>query len=301
MRGQRHLLKSIHRRKPIHSHSLTHLNSSIDKRELEEEIERLKQEKRRLWIEIQRDAQRQCELECQMQALEERLQALGHRQKGLVSFLTRVIQNPNFLSNLVQHLGEHHTKKRKLPRIIDIYGEEQLVQEFDMEPFEKMESSLNSLENFFRGVSQASGDDIPYDTLRPCLPLNKIISETNASSPRLNLHSSPEIQESTNFVETPAIEKEANSGCKISEIDVNLEPNPAEVYSSRDVGSTSSAVPAGANDVFWEQFLTEIPGSFDTKEDQSTRRDLEGNQRNISHDSKRPDNMKKNLTSAEKT
>ncbi|XP_042459769.1 heat stress transcription factor A-4b-like [Zingiber officinale] len=309
VRGQRHLLKNIHRRKPIHSHSLaaTHLNSSIDKQELEEEIERLKLDKRRLWSEIQRHTQKQCELEWQMQALEERLQVLGHRQKGLVSFLTRAIQNPaGFLSNFVQHLEEFHTKKkRKLPRIDysnddDIYGEEQPVQAFDMESFEKMESSLNSLENFFRGVSQASGDDIPYD--------NMIISETIASSvPRL-LASSPEIQESTSFVETPsvpAIEKEVDSGSKFSEIDVNLEPNSTEVDSSRDVGTTTtSAVPAGANDVFWEQFLTEIPGSFNTKEAQSTRRDSEDNQGNVidrkSVDNFSPD-MKKNLTSAEKT
>ncbi|XP_074574095.1 heat stress transcription factor A-4b-like [Curcuma longa] len=314
VRGQRHLLKNIHRRKPVHSHSpATHSNSSIDKRELEEEIEKLKQEKRRLWSEIQRHTQNHCELECQMQALEERLQLLGHRQKGLVSFLTGAIQNPGFLSNFVQHLEELHTKKkRKLPRIDcsnddDIHGEEQPAQAFDMEPFEKMESSLNSLEDFFRGVSQASGDDMPYD--------NMIISETIASSavprllsssPQLNVHSSPEIQESTSFAETPAIEKEVDSGSKFSEIDVNLEPNSTEVDSSKDVGtSTTSAVPAGANDVFWEQFLTEIPGSFDAKEAQSTRRDSDGSQGNIWCDRKRVDHfspdMKKNLTSAEKT
>ncbi|KAG6490866.1 heat stress transcription factor A-4b-like isoform X1 [Zingiber officinale] len=283
VRGQRHLLKNIYRRKPIHSHSL---NSSFDKQELEEEIEKLKQEKRRLWNEIQRHTQKQFGLECQMQSLEERLQVVGNRQKGLMSFMARIIQNPVFLSDLVQH-SDFHTKKRKLPRIDylneDICAEEQQVETFqatsrehafDMEPFEKMESSLNSLENFFRGVSQASGDDMPYDTLVPCLPSNVIISEMNASSgetdvdPQLKLQhsSSPPLENIQSSPETPANEKEVDSGNRFSEIDVNLEPDSTEIDSSRDIGSTISAVPTGKNDVFWEQFLTEIPGSHDTKD-----------------------------------
>ncbi|XP_074575265.1 heat stress transcription factor A-4b-like [Curcuma longa] len=302
VRGQRHLLKNIYRRKPIHSHSLVQANSSFDKQELEEEIEKLKLEKRRLWNEIQRHTQKQFGLECQMQSLEERLQVVGNRQKGLMSFMARIIQNPVFLSDLVQH-SDLHTKKRKLPRIDylneDISAEEEHQVEtfqatarehtFDMEPFEKMESSLNSLENFFRGVSQASGDDMPYDTLAPCLPSNVIISEMNASSgetdvdPQLklqhsssphveNIQSSPEMQESTSLAETPpANEKEVDSGSRFSEIDVNLEPDSTEIDSSRDLGSAISAAPTGKNDVFWEQFLTEIPGSHDTKDAEPAR------------------------------
>ncbi|THU46436.1 hypothetical protein C4D60_Mb09t04930 [Musa balbisiana] len=56
----RHLLKNIYRRKPVHSHLLHNQGNSsgpsakAEKQELKEEIERLKQEKHKLFNELQK-------------------------------------------------------------------------------------------------------------------------------------------------------------------------------------------------------------------------------------------------------
>ncbi|XP_008776669.2 heat stress transcription factor A-4b-like [Phoenix dactylifera] len=321
IRGQRHLLKNIHRRKPIHSHSLQHQGNSgplaeSERRELEEEIERLNCEKGLLISELQSHGQQQHGMEQQMQSLEERLHTMEHRQRHMMAFLTEIVQKPGFFSNFVQQ-SEFHSKKRRLPkanyfcedanmeekRIMSFQGTSSeksdiaSMHAFDIEPFEKMESSLNSLENLFRGVSQASGEEMYYDSVLPSLPSGVVLTEMHASSgdtdvnlqsPSPKLHpsspclgdidSSPELAESTSYAESPALpltEIHTDIRSKASEIDVNAEPAAPECDSSRDraAGTAASTVPTGVNDVFWEQFLTETPGSSDTQEVQSERRD----------------------------
>ncbi|URE10045.1 heat stress transcription factor [Musa troglodytarum] len=320
IRGQRHLLKNIYRRKPVHSHSLHNQGnaSEAERQELEEEIERLKQKKGTLLNEFRKQTEQRHGMEHQMQSVEDRLQVLENRQRSLMAFLAQIIQKPGFLSNIVQ-FSDLRSKKRRLPKI-DFLSEDAIMEDnqimsfqpvarensdilpmyaLDMEPFEKMESSLNSLENFFKSVSQASGDDVCYDSIMPCLPSNVILDEMNVSSgetdanlqllfPNLHppspcpgdIHSSLEVSESTSDAETPVIpatEIQTDSQSKVSEIDMNLAPAAIDIDSSR--GRTTGTVAAtGANDVFWEQFLTEIPGSSDTKEVQSKRRDLDDKQ-----------------------
>lgn len=320
IRGQRHLLQNIYRRKPVHSHSLHNQGntSEAERQELEEEIERLKQKKGTLLSEFQKQTQQRHGMEHQMQSLEDRLQVLENRQRSLMDFLAQIIQKPGFLSNIVQ-FSDLRSKKRRLPKI-DFLGEDAIMEDnqiasfqpvareksdilpmyaLDMEPFEKMESSLNSLENFFKSVSQASGDDVCYDSIVPCLPSNVILDEMNASSgetdvnlqllfPKLHppspcpgdIHSSPEVAESTSDAETsviPATEIQTDSQSKVSKIDMNLAPAAIDIDSSRGQ-TTGTVAQTGANDVFWEQFLTEIPGSSETKEVQSKRRDLDDKQ-----------------------
>ncbi|RZR90627.1 hypothetical protein BHM03_00018562 [Ensete ventricosum] len=98
------------------------------------------------------------------------------------------------------------------------------LQTLDMESFVKMKSSLNSLENFFRGVSQAFGNGLSYDSIVPSLPSNVNLIEMNAPSGETNvnlqlslpklypcspylgdIHSSPGIAESSSYAETPEI------------------------------------------------------------------------------------------------
>ncbi|CAL9112763.1 unnamed protein product [Musa textilis] len=362
IRGEKHLLKNIHRRKPVYSHSPHNQGSSsgplseAQKQDLEEEIERLEQEKVMLVNELRKHVHKQHGMEHQMQSLEERLQFLGDRHRSLMAFLTQIVQEPWLLSNLVQD-SDLLSKKRRLPKI-DYFNEDTdmednqtvtfqqplageksdyaSIQMFDMEPFEKMESSLNSLENFFRGVSQTSGDDMCYDSIVACLPTDVLLTEMNASSvetgaslqsllPNIypsspclgDIHSSPETAECMSHVETPAIpatENQTDSRIKVADIDVNLEPAATEVDSLRDqtTSTTTSTMPTGVNDVFWEQFLTEIPGSSVTKVVQLKRRDSDDEQsegkirelENMCRNRKNVDHLVEkmgNLTSVEKT
>uniref|UniRef100_A0A0D6R070 HSF-type DNA-binding domain-containing protein n=1 Tax=Araucaria cunninghamii TaxID=56994 RepID=A0A0D6R070_ARACU len=123
-RGHRHLLKNIHRRKPVHSHSQQQPqqgDSSASYRELEEEIVKLKQEKHVLVLELVRIGQQQQGTENRLQSLEERLQHMEKRQERLMEFLAKAMQNPRFMANFVQqnennlHLATAN-KKRRLPK-----------------------------------------------------------------------------------------------------------------------------------------------------------------------------------------
>jgi len=74
IRGERHRLKNIHRRKPIFSHS-SHTGSGpladTERRDYEEEIERLKSDNSALTSELENNAQKKLVTEKRMQELED--------------------------------------------------------------------------------------------------------------------------------------------------------------------------------------------------------------------------------------
>lgn len=285
--------------------------SESEREELKEEIKRLKDEKNTLIIELQKHTQNQLGVDQQMQDLEERLQGMVLRQRNLISFLDQVLQRPGFLSSLIQQ-SDIHTKKRRLPKHDHCQEDSDMQDEknlslhgltrekfdgsftslLDIEPFEKMESSLNSLETFFHDVVQASGEDAFSEERLPCLtsavfPVNMHASSgendidrqspTHHSSPSSSCHEeinlypvlpdSPSQAQSTivSVVDYHSLQTAMKS--KVSGIDMNSKPT----VHSREQGI------AGANDTFWEQFLTENP-SYCTGQE-SEKSDLDDGRR----------------------
>eukprot|EP00262_Sarcandra_glabra_P011734 TRINITY_DN2881_c0_g1_i1.p1 TRINITY_DN2881_c0_g1~~TRINITY_DN2881_c0_g1_i1.p1 ORF type:complete len:445 (+),score=75.26 TRINITY_DN2881_c0_g1_i1:341-1675(+) len=307
IRGQRNLLKNIHRRKPIHSHSQHHHQSQgkssgveAEKQELEDEIERLKQDKGALLLELKSHTQEQHGLELQMQSLEERLHQLECHQHRIRAVLSQIMQKPGFFSNFnnfIQHV-ENHNRKRRSPNYFyeepdteenQIVATQEVtrekpdiiaVQVLNTNQFDKFESSFNFLEDFIRDVGHSSGEEM-YGGNVACLPSTVVLTEMQPHSPKLHPsshgfgdgRSSSELAavQSTNYVETPSlppIELHADFQAKVSAIDVNSEPAIPEVMSPKDqvMGTAvASSVPTGINDMFWEQFLTETPGTSDTQ------------------------------------
>lgn len=318
VRGQRHLLKKIHRRKPIHSHSLQNQGGALTesvRQELEEDIDRLKHEKSTFLLELQRETQETKGMELQMQSLQERLQHMEYRQRQMMAGVAQVMQRPGYLPNLVQQ-SENHNKKRRLPNgdfiCEEAHEQNQMVTYkaasvdrsdshptlmINTEPFEKLESCISSWENFLHAVGQASGEEYSVEATS-LHPYAAILTEMRASSgdtdislrpqsPKLfssspqskDTSSSPELAESTCNAESPTISsRQLNPPVrhKDLEIDVNLRPATAlEIESSKDqqMRIAPAVTPTGVNDHFWEQFLTETPGSAETQEVQSERRD----------------------------
>ncbi|PRQ50273.1 putative transcription factor HSF-type-DNA-binding family [Rosa chinensis] len=314
VRGGRHLLKNIHRRKPIHSHSMqNHEYSSIplsekEREEYENKINRLNQEKRLLEVDLQRHQKENQEFELQMQLLNEQLQKMELQQRQYTTFLAQVLKKPGFASLLMQQ-SENHNKKRRLlkPNLFpDDFSMEGLNLNSQKENLdsvststsksdrlEKMESSLNFWEDFLRGIeaipeevndigplSEASPiivsemQDLGMNS-RPCSPISNLSSPTS-----MNVHSSPEAG-SANFFDILAISSMCQTvdfRTKSSGLDMNSKPDSAlavEAPKERVVEMTT-AEPAAANDVFWEQCLTETPGLEDAQEVQSERRDGDG-------------------------
>lgn len=133
LRGQKHLLKTINRRKPsLQGNSQPQQPQSqnapvpscveVGKFGLEEEIERLKRDKNVLMQELVRLRQQQQTTDHQLQTLGKRLQGMESRQQQMMSFLAKAMQSPGFLAQFVQQNEKSRrrivaaNKKRRLPR-----------------------------------------------------------------------------------------------------------------------------------------------------------------------------------------
>ncbi|MFQ6637805.1 hypothetical protein Gotur_013127 [Gossypium turneri] len=132
LRGQKHLLRNISRRKPAHGHGhqqtqQSHGQSSsmgacveVGKFGLEEEVERLKRDKNVLMQELVRLRQQQQTTDNQLQNMVQRLQGMEQRQQQMMSFLAKAVQNPSFFAQFVHQQNESNrrisetNKKRRL-------------------------------------------------------------------------------------------------------------------------------------------------------------------------------------------
>ncbi|XP_061376381.1 heat shock factor protein HSF8-like [Gastrolobium bilobum] len=132
LRGQKHLLKTITRRKPAHGHNhqqalQSHRQSSsvgecveVGKFGLEEEVEILKRDKNVLTQKLVRLRQQQQATDNQLQTMVQRLQGMEQRQQQMMSFLAKAVQSPGFLAQFVQQQNDGNrriteaNKKRRL-------------------------------------------------------------------------------------------------------------------------------------------------------------------------------------------
>ncbi|KAK1374993.1 Heat shock transcription factor A1c1 [Heracleum sosnowskyi] len=117
LRGQRHLLRTIVRRKPTQGQSQQpqqpHGQSSsvgacveVGTFGLEEEVERLKRDKNVLMQELVRLRQQQQTTDNQLQTMVKRLHGMEQRQQQMMSFLAKAVNSPGFLSHFVQQQNE---------------------------------------------------------------------------------------------------------------------------------------------------------------------------------------------------
>lgn len=134
LKGQKHLLKTIVRRKPVQSASHlvpqqgSHGSPSqacieVGKFGLEEEIERLKRDKAVLMQELVKLRQHQQSTENELHHVTDRIQVIEQQQQQMLSFLAMAVQSPGILSQLVQQSGnswlrfEANKRRRRLPAL----------------------------------------------------------------------------------------------------------------------------------------------------------------------------------------
>ncbi|KAL5210538.1 hypothetical protein ABZP36_006161 [Zizania latifolia] len=104
LRGQRHLLKIIKRRKPPHSSpSHQYLGSFLEVGHFgyDGEIDQLKRDKQLLMSEVVKLRQEQQNTRSDLQAMEEKLQGTEQKQQQMMAFLARVMHNPDFMRQLI--------------------------------------------------------------------------------------------------------------------------------------------------------------------------------------------------------
>ena len=297
IRGHTHLLKNIHRRKPVHSHSLQNqVNGPLaeaERRELEDEINRLKYEKSLLLADLQRQNQQQYGISWQMQSLEDRLVQMEQRQRNIVASLCDILQRHRVVSASMLET-DHFSKKRRVPKI-DFFVDEPTVKEqqvpflqtlgaeapsmppghlLNAEPFEKMELALVSLENFFQRVSHGSAEEMygaaaaaepsPDLTLGEMnsAPMDTSINQQSSaglspfSSTTEQAHFPSSLADSVSYAPSPILTlSDINEEAhRTAEVDMNSETTTGGT--SQETTSETEDMPAKVNDVFWERFLT---------------------------------------------
>ncbi|KZV56297.1 heat stress transcription factor A-4b [Dorcoceras hygrometricum] len=274
IRGQRHLLKNIHRRKPIHSHSGNGntVPLSDSERELfEKEIEKLQNEKLFLQSEVDRCENENLEYKYQLRSLGQTLQTINQRQQQLMAILAQMLQKPGYASSLLDEV-EPHSKKRRLLALNYLHDEANLVENqsttlqensslplLNNEVVEKLDSSLTFWEKFLKEIGQTTSQNLHDFNVSsvPSLPSPVVITEIPASSgdsdlsiprsspecqmgvsPSQDHGASPELATSSSFVDIPSISSihiDPDSSYKPSAIDVNMSPTKTiDTHTSKD-------------------------------------------------------------------
>ncbi|KAJ7297561.1 hypothetical protein O6H91_16G055700 [Diphasiastrum complanatum] len=130
IRGQRQLLKTLRRRKPVNQNQTqqqTGAESSQGLIELgkfggfEEDIEDLKRDKNVLMHELVKMRQQQQTTDQNMKFLGQRLIATEQRQRQMMTFLAKTMQNPSIFAHLVEQNDANksigpQSRKRQLPK-----------------------------------------------------------------------------------------------------------------------------------------------------------------------------------------
>ena len=119
MKDQKHLLKNIHRRKPIHSHSLTHPVVDSERSAFEEQIEKLSHDKTTIQSNIFRFKQHHSAANTHLQDLLLRLDDMEKRQQNLLTFFQNALHNPTLVQHITRKIESMdllaYNKKRRLP------------------------------------------------------------------------------------------------------------------------------------------------------------------------------------------
>ncbi|KAI3676883.1 hypothetical protein L1987_86497 [Smallanthus sonchifolius] len=287
MKDKKHLLKNIHRRKPIHSHSNNPQSLTVDP---------------------------------ERTAFEEEIDKLTRHPSDLFK---KAAQNPGFVELLAQKLESMDfsadNKKRRLPRS-QVSPEDSLVDDhspsrldfgnvFHHDFSNKLRLELSpavSDINFVSNSTQSSNEDDG----NPQIILTEDCTRTNEMTPSgpqelidtcmsfgFNMESS--FMQKTGPCLAASEEPEGHLSCQlnltlascVSQIDpsqdtdtipesfegVRKTPGQDVISFSHDA-RTNNAAPANVqtrvNDVFWEQFLTERPGSSDIEDTGSNLRSM---------------------------
>uniref|UniRef100_A0A803LTK3 HSF-type DNA-binding domain-containing protein n=2 Tax=Chenopodium quinoa TaxID=63459 RepID=A0A803LTK3_CHEQI len=118
IKDKKHLLKNIHRRKPVHSHS--HPPPDPERVAFEEEMEKLSREKNELDAKVSGFNMHHCAAKSQLEDVTLRLCDMEKRQEKLITYLQKAVQNPAFVEHLSQKIDAMdlmaYNKKRRLPR-----------------------------------------------------------------------------------------------------------------------------------------------------------------------------------------
>ncbi|WOH05580.1 hypothetical protein DCAR_0624999 [Daucus carota subsp. sativus] len=312
-RGQRHLLPKIHRRKPIHSHSMqsqgnpSNQLTDIERQDFEDEIERLNRDKSMLQSELDSHRQERQAFDIQVRSLAQHLKNMEQRQRQAVNFSAQLLQKST---------GAHHfgfgSKKRKLAAYPYLYDEPNIgrnqistfhdnsnamsISVVSSELIPNLDSSLRVLERFLHDIGSALSDEVTdYDVQLKTLPVDTTEMSASSSdtdvngSPNLPVSSPSQLKDIYSFPELAASMDHADNPA-LSSIYLNVDYRPSGIDANASLaafpsinalnemqeGTRTKAQPTVVNDTFWEQFFLETPRTACAQEVQSERKEADG-------------------------
>nr|GEY56958.1 heat stress transcription factor A-5 [Tanacetum cinerariifolium] len=321
-KDKKHLLKNIHRRKPVHSHS-TPQTSAVDpeRAAFEEEIDKLKREKTSLEKNLIRCKQQQPASKLQLEDLTQRVNSMEQRQDALLIFLKKAAHNPDFVEHLAQKLESMDlsadNKKRRLPKsrvfpddgVVDNHSPQSPsrpdfgnVSHYEFPGKLRLElspavSDINFVSNSTRSSNEDGGSSqfrlsegctrTTEETPGRLLELSDTCTSFGFNMGSLTHKTGPTLDTNEETEGHPFCQLNLTLASSVSQINPCQE-NDTIPQSFEDIGKypsenvpsnhkpTSNAAPAvptavpnRVNDVFWEQFLTERPGSSDVDDTSS--------------------------------
>lgn len=118
IRGQKHLLKNIKRKKAPPQTPQEVLDTCVEGggSGLDGEVERLKHEKQVLLMELLKLRHQQQNTRAHLQSMELRLQGTEKNQHQMMRFLARAMQNPTFTHQLVQQMEKRKELEESISR-----------------------------------------------------------------------------------------------------------------------------------------------------------------------------------------
>ncbi|CAN6809357.1 unnamed protein product [Brassica oleracea] len=296
VRGQKHLLKSINRRKPsqVQPQKQPQVHSSVGacvevgKFGLEEEVERLQRDKNVLMQELVRLRQQQQGTEHHLQNVGQKVHVMEQRQQQMMSFLAKAVQSPGFLNQFSQqssegnqHISESN-KKRRLPvenqKGSGSHGVNGLSRQI-VSYQSSMNESANSVLQQIQSMSSSRGCHEPLSNNHGSFLLGDVptsnLSDNGSSSNGASraAHSYPEIKHHEPYPQAdllaPSQGTLAASGSSSSDLvgcetdnGECLDPMMAVLDESMMLGSDGAIneLLPGGGDSLWEQFFGESPG-----------------------------------------
>ncbi|GMI71823.1 HEAT SHOCK TRANSCRIPTION FACTOR A5 [Hibiscus trionum] len=344
VKDRKHLLKNIHRKKPIHSHSSPQCSLVDPERAgFEEEIEKLSLEKTALEANVLRFRQERLAAKHRMEELTLRAARMERRQETLFNFIEKAVRDPTFVEHLVHKIESMDVaacnKKRRVPQIDQTrpLGEKCILdnnsscsraefgnivhQDFPNKLRLELPPAVSDI-NMVSQSTQSSDEDgasprrtseelkdaymrpegllfapktldlsdtgtsltFKMDAVQQTLNSNKepdshiscLLNLTLASSSS-QVNRSPSLTMMSLFSQEIAKDAESRSNTKDSDSRAsknsgNMIDGEATLSLPKEGCNTTkepAARPVRVNDVFWEHFLTERPGSSDDEESNS--------------------------------